>query len=95
VSVKNSLKGIGAHFLVTIALLGTETLIELFLHWNPSQIEKDTIDPIIKITNWFLIGTIAQFCALAFVILIIVSAEEVLERFSEFVAKIKGKSGVK
>ena len=89
--VKNTLKGIGAHFLVTGTLLGTETVIELFLRWNPSQIEKEIVEPIIKITNWFFIGTIAQFCVLAFVVLLFSSAEEFLERLREFLDKVKRK----
>ncbi len=88
-SVKNTLKGIGTHFLVTMALLATETVIELFLHWNPSRLEKEVVDPIIRVTNWFLIGTIAQFCVLAFVLLLLSSAEELFDRWKEFRAKTK------
>ena len=90
-SAKNSLKGIATHFLVTMALLATETVIELFLHWNPSHIEPEVVDPIIKVTNWFLVSTIAQFCVLAFVLLLLSSAEELFERWKEFRAKMKRK----
>jgi len=90
-SAKNTLKGIGTHFLVTMTLLTTETVIELFLHWNPSGLEPQVVDPIIKVTNWFLVGTIAQFCVLAFMLLLLSSAEELYERWKECRAKTKKK----
>lgn len=93
-SVKSTMKGIGAHFLITTSLLVAETLVEMFLRWNPSGIDKDTIGPIIRMTNWFLIGTIAQFCVLAFVLILLSSVEELVERAREFAANLKrGRAG--
>jgi|SRR5580704_6255719 hypothetical protein len=90
-SAKNSLKAIALHFAVTSLLLVCETLTEAFLRWNPGHSDQKLVDAILRLTNWFLVGTIAQFCLFAFLFLLLNSAEELILRYNEFWSNLKHK----
>jgi hypothetical protein len=68
-------------------------LIEGFLRWNPTGFEKEIVDAVLKYDNWFLVGTIAQFCFFAFVFICINSLEELILRLKEFWENIRKKRG--